>query len=178
MSNNPERRIEIFVYGFYNAGKNEIISQFIYGKLIKNIQDISKNDDLIKILNIDNESISVKVTNDYGANYQITGVFPIMELIFKKSFNNPDCYIFVYDATDRLSYERTIEVINRMKSKNETKEIPILILGNRCDLPNKVVQEGIVREFAQRNENMLFYEVSGVTGFNIEIHLNKLFASH
>jgi GTPase SAR1 family protein len=39
-------------------------------------------------------------------------------------------------------------------------EFPFFLLGNKCDLPGKVVEASEGREWAGTNGNMLFYEMS------------------
>ena len=78
--------------------------------------------------------------------------------------------MLVYDITSQESFEK----IDSWKanfldqaSPETPDQFPFLLLGNKEDLNNRVVDEETAKQYAQAN-NMIFYETSAKNGKNID----------
>lgn len=74
--------------------------------------------------------------------------------------------VIVYDISSRSSFKSVQKWIDDVKYQRGEGVI-IALLGNKCDLEEREVQESEGRELAVRNE-VLFKEVSAKTGANIQ----------
>jgi GTPase SAR1 family protein len=72
----------------------------------------------------------------------------------------------VYDCTKKETFE-AIESWFQEISNNVDTRVIIMLLGNKCDLPNREVTYNQAMEYA-RSRNFGFLEVSAKTGFNIK----------
>lgn len=81
----------------------------------------------------------------------------------------------VYDVTNMdsfLALKGWIEQINN----NADGKIVVMLLGNKCDLPNKVVTYTMGQEFA-RNNGFGFMEVSAKSDIGIKAAFSTLVAN-
>lgn len=72
----------------------------------------------------------------------------------------------VYDCTSKASFEALEDWYSQL-SNNIDSRVIIMLLGNKCDLPNREVPYNVAMEYA-RNRNFGFLEVSAKTGTNIK----------
>eukprot|EP01114_Cavostelium_apophysatum_P018160 TRINITY_DN5559_c0_g1_i2.p1 TRINITY_DN5559_c0_g1~~TRINITY_DN5559_c0_g1_i2.p1 ORF type:complete len:123 (+),score=25.02 TRINITY_DN5559_c0_g1_i2:339-707(+) len=79
-------------------------------------------------------------------------------------------FLIVYDVTSRTTFEEVValrEQIYRVQDKDLTAKIPIVLCGNKCDLPDKQVttQEG--QELA-KSFGVPFRESSAKSRINVD----------
>ena len=72
----------------------------------------------------------------------------------------------VYDCTSKESFD-AIDDWYQQLSNNIDSRVIIMLLGNKCDLPNRQVPYNVAMEYA-RQRNFGFLEVSAKTGTNIK----------
>ena len=58
--------------------------------------------------------------------------------------------------------------------EEETKPIPTILLGNKCDLVHEEMHQDEIEEFCKKNGFIDHLEVSAKTGKNIELALQSL----
>jgi GTPase SAR1 family protein len=81
-----------------------------------------------------------------------------------------DGYILVYDITSNSSFEDlTDKFYDQLVKNNEDKDLPIVLVGNKCDLEdNREVSEEEGKSQAEKMGNLCSYmEVSAKTGKNL-----------
>ena len=83
-------------------------------------------------------------------------------LFFKKSVGA----FIVFDCTNKQSFD-AIESWFVEITRNADSRIIIMLLGNKCDLPDREVPYNVAMEYA-RSKNFGFLEVSAKTGMNIK----------
>ena len=72
----------------------------------------------------------------------------------------------VYDCTNRESFKAIDEWYGQISSNIDGARVIVMLLGNKCDLPNREVSFNEGMEFA-RQRNFGFLEVSAKNGTNI-----------
>ena len=72
----------------------------------------------------------------------------------------------VYDCTSQKSFEQLDEWFQQI-SNNIDNRVIVMLLGNKCDLPNREVPYNVAMDYA-RSRNFGFLEVSAKTGTNIK----------
>lgn len=78
----------------------------------------------------------------------------------------------VYDCTSKESFDKLDEWFLQISNNIDTKII-IMLLGNKCDRPDREVPYNVAMEYA-RSRNFGYLEVSAKTGFNIRNSFNCL----
>lgn len=74
--------------------------------------------------------------------------------------------ILVYDITDRDSFDKVQTWVEELRLYLD-KDTPIAIAGNKCDLPNKQIEQDEVEDYAKAINGAHFY-TSAKTGKGIE----------
>lgn len=78
----------------------------------------------------------------------------------------------VYDCTNEASFKK-IDLWFKEISNNVETRVIIMLIGNKCDLPNREVPYNTAMEYA-KSKNFGFLEVSAKTGQNIKSTFNCL----
>ena len=81
--------------------------------------------------------------------------------------------VFVYDVTNPESFENLNNWMTSLKQISGTKPKIQMILGNKSDSYNKVVEYDRAHAFAQKS-NIPFFEVSAKQGSNVKQAFHSL----
>ena len=85
--------------------------------------------------------------------------------LLKAYIKETKAILLVYNITDESSFLAVNDWIKEIK-KNEVNPI-IVLVGQKCDLENRIISEERGRELA--NElGVEFFEISAKTGYNVE----------
>ena len=105
----------------------------------------------VKVTTIDGIETTLDITDTAGQE-EYRGLFG------DKFIRQGDGFLCVYSITSRASLEELNPVREQIHRSKESKRVPIVILGNKCDLKDqREVSEAEGREFA-RMTNALFME--------------------
>jgi small GTP-binding protein len=88
--------------------------------------------------------------------------------------------ILIYDLTERSSVEDLtiyLEMFLDTVQVDLSNELPVLVLGNKCDIEEAAVGETEVKAWCQKNRIVHHFLVSAKTGANVENAVNTLVAS-
>eukprot|EP00347_Sterkiella_histriomuscorum_P016664 403352329 len=86
----------------------------------------------------------------------------VSPLFFRKAVGA----FLVYDCTNKHSFDEIESWYQQLSNSIDTRVI-IMLIGNKCDLPNREVPYNTAMEYA-RSRNFGFLEVSAKTGINIK----------
>lgn len=154
-----ENMVKVLIIGDYAVGKSNIIFRFIDDNFNETHLTTTGYDYKEKILTLENKrTIKLQIWDTAGQErYQALN---------KNLFLKVQGIILIYSITERSSFENVEEWINSIKSVSE--KIPILLVGNKCDLEESRVvdkQEGIE---LSKKMNVNFFEVSAKNNIRIE----------
>ena len=91
--------------------------------------------------------------------------------LLKAYIKETKAILLVYNITDESSFLAINDWIKEIK-KNEVNPI-IVLVGQKCDLENRIISEERGRELA--NElGVEFFEISAKTGYNVEELFNYI----
>jgi small GTP-binding protein len=85
---------------------------------------------------------------------------------------NAHAAALLFDVTSTESFESLSNWIETFRS-TAGRDRPILIFGNKTDLPHRTVQWGTAADFAS-NHNCQYFETSALTGEGIEMAFESL----
>lgn len=88
--------------------------------------------------------------------------------LYPTFYRSGKAYILMYDVTDKCSFTNVkywLQELERYASSQPNRAV--MIVANKCDLPNSVVDFDMARDFAL-SQGFMFYEVSAKTGLNVQ----------
>ena len=150
---------KIVIIGDTNVGKSNILSRYLTNEFTSNTKSTVGVELGIKFLKIKNTSTKIQIWDTAGQErYQA---------ITSSYFRGSDGCFIVYDITNETSFNNIEKWFDKIHEEND-KEIPVIIVGNKCDLENeRKVPTEKAKEKAQ-NLKCAFYETSALKAINIE----------
>lgn len=107
-----------------------------------------------KIENIDGTFYQLKIWDTSGQER--------LRALTSNYYRKADGVIILFDVTRKDSFDNLEKWIASLKEKVE-ETIPIVIVGNKIDLPNKVVTDEMIQNIAQQY-NVKVFETSAKSG--------------
>ena len=153
------------IVGDINVGKSCIMLQFSSNQFREEHELTIGVEFAIKFLEIKNKNIKIQVWDTAGEE--------AFQSITKSYYRNAIGALLVYDITKKSSFEHLQKWLDSVK-ENSSKNIKIILIGNKIDLEDKrevTFQEG--EEFA-KNNGLFFLETSAKNFTNINESFNKL----
>ena len=150
---------KIVIIGDTNVGKSNILSRYLTNEFTSNTKSTVGVELGIKFLKIKNTSTKIQIWDTAGQErYQA---------ITSSYFRGSDGCFIVYDITNETSFNNIEKWFDKIHEEND-KEIPVIIVGNKCDLENeRKIPTEKAKEKAQ-NLKCAFYETSALKAINIE----------
>ena len=155
----PDFNWKIIVVGHQRVGKTSITNRYVHDmfndneKSTRTVQ-ISKKNVPIQ----DSEKfVQIHIWDTLGQE-KFMAMAP---LFFRKAIGA----ILVYDVTKKESFDQ-LDIWLQQLSNNIDSRVIIMLVGNKCDLPNREVPYNVAMMFA-KERNMGYLEVSAKTGANI-----------
>ena len=148
---------KILIIGESNVGKTCLLLRYIDDLFVAGQTTTIGIDFKIKTINIENKLIKLQIWDTAG--------YDRFRSITKTYFKGANGIILIYDISDQCSFKNVINWI-KMAEKNAPNAIKILV-GNKCDIPERVVTEEEGKELANKY-NMKFFETSAKTNMNVK----------
>ncbi len=165
MSENNKNDIGILILGNANVGKTSFISRFVQNKFIKTYSSTQelRQSFINKKIDINGQTYEIKFLDSPAAEKYIPALKPYIQKI--------DCFIFMYDITNKKSFddiEKWIKIVTDVKEK---QNIAMILLGNKRDIEyERQIKEQDAEEFAKKKE-VSFLETSNKDNNDDNIHL-------
>lgn len=149
-----QRRIfKIIVIGDSNVGKTCLTYRFCCGKFPDKTEATIGVDFRERVVDVDSEQLKLQLWDTAGQER------------FRKSmvqhyYRNVHAVVFVYDVTKMGSFENLPGWIEECDRHSLNKDIPRILVGNKCDMTDKVaVNTNLAQKFAD-SHNMPLFETS------------------
>ena len=150
---------KVIIIGDTGVGKSNILSRYVKDEFSSNSKSTVGVELGIKFLKIKNTNTKIQIWDTAGQER-----YKAITSSYFKGSNG--CFI-VYDITSESSFNN-IENWYAEIQKETSKDIPILLVGNKCDLEDErkvPIEKG--KEKAQ-NLNCAFFETSALKKINID----------
>ncbi|KAL5476141.1 hypothetical protein EMCRGX_G026051 [Ephydatia muelleri] len=118
-----DKEIRILMCGLDAAGKTTIMYKLKLGEVVTTIPTIGFNVE------------SVDYKNVHWTTWDVGGRDKIRPL-WRHYYQNTDVLIFVVDSNDRDRVSESQEQLQTMLKENELRDVILLVLANKQDLPN------------------------------------------
>ena len=165
MNENNKNDIGILILGNANVGKTSFISRFVQNKFITTYSSTQELSSSFITTNIDikGQKYKIKFLDSTAAEKYISAL--------KQYIQKIDCFIFMYDITDKKSFEDIEKWINIVTDLKEKQKIAMILLGNKRDIElERQIEEQDAEEFAKKME-VSFLETSNKDNNDDNIHL-------
>lgn len=148
-------RIRIITIGDANTGKTSCLHRYINNNFDPNIMSTIGLDYMNKKVVMDNVPYEVEVFDTCGQErfYCIT----------KSYYNRCSAALIFCDVTNVNSYHHLEYWYQELLPYGR----PIIIVANKCDLPQRVVTTSHLKLFCDNKPDILCFEASALTGHNI-----------
>ncbi|MFW9944187.1 MAG: Rab family GTPase [Candidatus Sifarchaeia archaeon] len=162
MSSSYDYLFKVVVLGEGAVGKTAIVTRFSHGFFRTDYKTTIGSQFAVKNINIPEEG-----DNDLVVKLQIWDVagqsrFQILRPMYYRGSNGG---LLVYDVSRRRTFMLLEEWLDELH-KAIQKEIPLVLVANKTDLPDRVVEPSEGREFADAH-GMPYVESSAKTGEGI-----------
>ena len=157
---NVPASIEIAVLGNCNIGKTSLQLKYVDPTAKLKMEKI-------KTHGTDTKSVYVSIYGETVTKVKIwdTAGQETHANIVGSYVKRLDACLMVYDLTKRQSYE---SIQKWIKQLSNTCDIPVVIVGNKCDLVDqREVPEAALLEMGRR-KNVHTFETSALTGHNVQ----------
>ncbi len=154
-----DEKIKIMTLGNSDVGKTSFILRFTKNSY-RDIKLITLGIDLeTKIIALNNKKYQIALFDTAGQERY--------KSISLNTVKNSDGIILMYDITNQKSYDSISEWMEKI-SENLESDIPIILIGNKCDLnEERIISKEEGKELSNKYQ-LSFFETSNKTGENVE----------
>ena len=158
MSSESPNTFKILTIGESGVGKTCILRRFVENKFFKTHLATIGIDFRTKAIKVYGKDIKLKIWDTAGQERYHN----ITNQIFKGS----DGIILVFDVTGDNSFSKIQDCMEQVKSNVSQKEISLILIGNKCDIEERVISKEKGKELA-KILNIDYYETSALNGIGI-----------
>ena len=160
-----KQEMELTLVGLQNSGKTTLVNVISSGAFAEdmiptvgfNMKKVTKGNVTIKLWDI--------------------GGQPRFRAMWERYCRGVNAIVFVVDASDREKIETSKKELFELISKPALQNIPLLILGNKNDLPDSLNEAQIIEAFELKKiegREVCCYSISAKNSVNIDITLEWL----
>ena len=156
---NSDYIFKYIIIGDPSVGKSQILLRYVNDIFNEKYQNTIGLEFGAKNLNINNTLYRIQIWDTAGQEKY--------KSIIRGYYKNSVCALIVYDISKKQSFDNIYKWMEDCKNQS-SKTILMALIGNKIDLDHKRevnYEEG--KDFADKY-NMLFFETSAKTGFNID----------
>ena len=159
-----KKEVRLLMLGLDAAGKTTVLYQLKMGETVKTIPTIGFN-----VESLDYKGLNFTVW-DVGGQDKI-------RVLWKHYYQGTDGLIFVVDSNDRDRIDEAAEELKRMLNEPELKDVVLLVMANKQDLPGCLSPNDVTDKLAlpqMKNRKWLTQGTSATTGHGLKEGLDWL----
>ncbi len=162
-------KCQLLIIGNSIVGKTSILTKYTSKAYTESYVATVGLDFFTKDESIDGKTIRIKIWDTAGQERY--------KAITKCFFQRAQGIIIVFDVTNKRSFDDLKMWIDSIKSQSKLTEdlenMPIILIGNKIDLPKRVIDKETALNFA-KEQNLEYYETSAKTGEGIDNAIKEL----
>ena len=158
MTSEPSVTFKILTIGESGVGKTSILRRYVENKFERHHLATIGIDFQSKTIKIKNKDIKLKIWDTAGQERYRN--------IANQTFKGADGIILVFDITDEYSFSRISDWMEQINANISKDEIGLILIGNKCDLEERMVPYEKGEEKAQ-DLGIDYYETSALNGQGI-----------
>ncbi|KRX47057.1 Ras-related protein Rab-33 [Trichinella murrelli] len=148
VAHNRRRTFKVIVLGDPGVGKTCLTFRFCNGRFPSNSTPTIGVDFREKIIDLDGETLRVQFWDTAGQER-------FQQSMIAHYYRNVNAVIFVYDVSQISSFRNLIRWIEECQKHNIFGTVPMILIGNKCDLESVVTTEE-AQIFADKHDMPLF----------------------
>ncbi|CAF1135183.1 unnamed protein product [Rotaria sordida] len=152
------REYKIVILGSGGVGKSALTVQFVQGLFVERY-DPTIEDSYRKQVEVDGQQCMLEILDTAG-----TEQFTAMRDLYMK---NGQGFVLVYSITSQSTYNDLIDLRDIILQVKDTIDVPMVLVGNKCDLEDERVIEKEVGQTLARHCNATFLETSAKQKINV-----------
>ncbi|CAF3192313.1 unnamed protein product [Rotaria socialis] len=152
------REYKIVVLGSGGVGKSALTVQFVQGLFVEKY-DPTIEDSYRKQVEVDGQQCMLEILDTAG-----TEQFTAMRDLYMK---NGQGFVLVYSITAQSTYNDLVDLRDTILKVKDTADVPMILVGNKCDLDDERVVGKEVGQTLARNWGSTFLETSAKQKINV-----------
>ena len=158
MTSDSSNTFKILTLGESEVGKTSILRRFVENKFIKNHLATIGIDYRTKMVRAYGKDVKLKIWDTAGQEryHNITNHI----------FKGADGIVLVFDVTQETSFIKIQDWIEQIKSNVSQQDISLVLLGNKCDIEERVISAEKGKEMAD-SLKVNYFETSALNGTGI-----------
>ena len=164
---NYDDKCQLLIIGDSMVGKTSILSKYSSKTFNENYLATVGLDFFTKDEIINDKMIRIKIWDTAGQERY--------KALTRCFFQKAQGVIIVFDVTNQKTFSDLQYWIESMNSHlyDDIDSIPVIIIGNKIDLPKRIVTKEIAEQYA-KEKNYNYYETSAKTGDGIDVAIKEL----
>jgi len=157
--------MELTLVGLQNSGKTTLVNVLASGQF---------NEDMIPTVGFNMKKIT---KGNVTIKLWDIGGQPRFRSMWERYCRGVNAILFVVDAADPEKFEEAKNQLHDLLSKPPLSGIPLLVLGNKNDLPEAISAEELIEKLALKSisgREVCCYSISAKNQVNIDITLEWL----
>ncbi|KAG2386571.1 hypothetical protein C9374_002315 [Naegleria lovaniensis] len=149
----------VVVVGPGGVGKTSLTINLTEGRFEEEYNPTIE-DSYQKVLNVNNERVLLNIIDTAGQeDYQIRD----------QHFRSGDGFLLVFDVTSKKSFEEIPSFYDNILKSKEGCEYPVVLCGNKCDLPasSRAVTDVDAKKLCETN-GWMYFDTSAKQGLNVQ----------
>jgi len=160
-----KQEMELTLVGLQNSGKTTLVNVLASGQF---------NEDMIPTVGFNMKKIT---KGNVTIKLWDIGGQPRFRSMWERYCRGVNAILFVVDAADAEKFETAKKELSELLSKPPLAGIPVLVLGNKNDLPEAVGVDGLIEKLALKSisgREVCCYSISAKNQVNIDMTLDWL----
>ncbi|XP_068810445.1 ADP-ribosylation factor-like protein 14 [Struthio camelus] len=158
----------ILMLGLDSAGKSTLLYKLKYNNVFQTIPTIGFNVDMIE------------TERDFALTFWDVGGQQKMRLLWCNFLENTDGLLYVVDSSDKQRLEESKKEFELILKNEFIKNVPVVLLANKQDLPGALNAEEVTRRFNMKkycsDRNWYVQPCCAITGEGLSEALQRLTA--
>ncbi|THD17971.1 Rab protein 7 [Fasciola hepatica] len=155
--------LKVIIVGDSGVGKTSLMNQYVTRKFSNQYKATIGADFLTKETVVDDRVATLQLWDTAGQErFQSLGV---------AFYRGADCCVLVYDVTMPSTFkalESWRDEFLIQASPRDPENFPFVVIGNKCDLPNRAIAERRAKQWCQSKGNLPYFECSAKEATNVE----------